>query len=85
MSCKKPKNSVIVMTTLTKREKTTLQKWMREQNIKVDRMSHTHKTYYCPNGGCYTYIITPTSMGNVTEVRNNITKDEIDITDYGAW
>jgi hypothetical protein len=33
----------------------------------------------------YTYMFTPTSLGNVIEVRNNITNEKIDLTDFGSW
>jgi len=36
--------------------------------------------YYGASGGGYSYIFTPTSLGVALEVRNNITKETIDLT-----
>jgi hypothetical protein len=33
-------------------------------------------------GGVYTYMFTRTSIGIITQVRNSITNDELDLTDY---
>jgi hypothetical protein len=33
-------------------------------------------------GGRFTYCITPTSLGNIYKVKDNLDKDEIDITEY---
>lgn len=36
-------------------------------------------------GGYLTYEFTPTSLGTVVKVVNNITRDVLDLTDYGSW
>ena len=41
--------------------------------------------YYGAIGGAYTYSFSPTSLGCVVKVRNSVTGDEIDLTDYSAW
>lgn len=75
----------IVKAVLTKREKKTLQIWMKKQNSKVAQKRYHDFPYYCPNGGDYTYMVTPTCIGRIIEVKNNVTEEQIDITDYGAW
>lgn len=56
-----------------------LNKWKLEQQKK-----------YMPNqtgaiGGEYTYSFTPTTLGTVIKVHNDLTKDEIDLTDYSDF
>jgi hypothetical protein len=41
--------------------------------------------YYGCSGGAYSYIYTPTSLGMIIGVRNNITKDEINLTNFKDW
>jgi hypothetical protein len=41
--------------------------------------------YYGATGGAYSYIFTPTSIGLVTVIRNNMTKEELTLTDFGDW
>lgn len=36
-------------------------------------------------GGRFTYMFTPTSLGVVITVRDNITGAEINVTDYESW
>jgi hypothetical protein len=36
-------------------------------------------------GGRFTYMMTPTSLGTVCKVRDNLDGDEIDVTDYDMW
>lgn len=41
--------------------------------------------YYGATGGAYSYIFTRTSIGLVTAIRNNLTKEELTLTDFGDW
>jgi hypothetical protein len=36
-------------------------------------------------GGRYIYQFCPTALGVVTKVIDDITKEEIDLTNYGEW
>lgn len=36
-------------------------------------------------GGLYTYSITPTSLGTIITVTNNITEEILDLSDYDSW
>lgn len=36
-------------------------------------------------GGRITYSFTPTNLGVVIKVRDEVTKQEIDLTNYEAW
>jgi hypothetical protein len=36
-------------------------------------------------GGRIEYIIVPTSIGDVIKVRDTVSKQELDLTDYSAW
>lgn len=66
-----------------------LNKWMKIQDKKVaekqgDKYSMSI-AYYGASGGGYTYCFTPTGLGTVVKVRNGLTKEEIDLTDYDKW
>jgi len=41
--------------------------------------------YSGASGGRFTYQFTPTSLGMVSKVIDNLKKDEIDLTDYTSW
>ena len=56
-----------------------LEVWVREQDTKT-----ANKHCGC-SGGAYTYCFTPTNLGMVVKVKNNITQEEIDLTDYKNW
>lgn len=36
-------------------------------------------------GGRWTYTITPTGLGNIVTVKDEVSKSEINATDYGMW
>lgn len=36
-------------------------------------------------GGLYTYSFTPTTIGIVIKITNNITGDILDLSDYDSW
>ncbi len=36
-------------------------------------------------GGRYTYSFSPTSLGIVVKVKDEVLKDEIDLSDYQDW
>jgi len=36
-------------------------------------------------GGGYTYSFTPMSIGTSIVVKNNVTKEEVDLSDYKEW
>lgn len=36
-------------------------------------------------GGAYTYCFTPTSLGVIVVVKNCVTKEEINLTDFDSW
>ncbi len=37
------------------------------------------------SGGRYTYMFTPTSLGMVVKVKDNLKGIELDLTDYKSW
>lgn len=37
------------------------------------------------NGGVYSYTFTPTTLGVVILVKNNINQEEINLTNFGDW
>lgn len=41
--------------------------------------------YYGAIGGGYTYHFTPTALGVIIQIENNLTKVVLDLTDYDSW
>lgn len=62
-----------------------LTEWRQEQDAKVAKTQGGKFPYYGASGGAYVYTYCPTGLGIVTRVRNDVTKDEIDLTDYQDW
>jgi len=62
-----------------------LNKWMKEQDEKVAKLQNSNEAYYGAIGGDCTYCFTPTGLGIVIVVKNNVTKEEINLTDYENW
>lgn len=60
-----------------------ISKWMETQDAAA-KHGKEHPYYGCSGGG-YTYHFTPTTLGLVVKVTNNLTKEEIDVTDYHNW
>jgi hypothetical protein len=59
------------------------EQWARFKDWKVEQDSEV--TTYGATGGGYTYSFTPTSLGCVTKVTNNVTGETLDLTDYDSW
>jgi hypothetical protein len=45
----------------------------------------TGTNYYGAIGGVLTYLFTPTGIGCAVTVRHEVTKKELDLTDYDSW
>lgn len=58
----------------------------KEQCEKINEWVKTHKeTYTGAIGGRYTYTFHPTTLGVVVKVIDELTKEELDVTDYESW
>ena len=68
---------------LTDEQNKKLSDWIQGQNNKV--VEKEMGAYYGCSGGAYTYSFTPTTLGMIVKVRNNFTKEEVDLTDYKEW
>lgn len=62
-----------------------LNEWMSYQDRIVKRSQGGDLPYYGTSGGGYTFSLTPTSLGLIYIVKNNITEEKIDLTDYTSW
>jgi hypothetical protein len=68
-----------------------LNEWCSEQDKKVmesqkgTEVEHSGEAYYGCSGGSVTYMFTPTTLGLVVKVQNNMTGEIIDLTDYESW
>lgn len=72
-------------TILDERATAKLKPWVEEQDQKVAARQHKKAPYYGASGGAYTYEYTPTSLGVVVKVKNEMTGDAIDLTHYEDW
>lgn len=81
-------------------ESLKFKEWAKEQDkiaveLQQERVKEPHEfcrscwaqgyPYEGASGGRYTYSATSTSMGTVLEVKDNITQNKIDLTDYESW
>jgi hypothetical protein len=72
---------------LTEEQGEKLGKWAAEQHAK-DRAAAEASgrlSVYGASGGAFTYSFTPTSLGMVVKVKNNLSGDELDLTEWDAW
>jgi len=69
---------------LNNKEKEKLNKWMEEQLEKAPRDEYGRIISGC-SGGMFTYEFTPTTLGTVVRVINNLNKEVVDLTDYKSW
>jgi hypothetical protein len=53
--------------------------------IKVWQNENKPMAYSGAIGGRYTYEFTPTNLGTVVKVKDNLKKIELDLTDYDSW
>lgn len=73
---------------LNQPELARLNAWKKEQNIKSrqqQNLSEKEPLNTGSIGGLYTYSFTPTSIGLVIKVTNNLTQDVLDLSDYDDW
>lgn len=60
--------------------------WRKEQDRTVaSKQRSNNGPYYGAIGGAYVFSTCSTSLGGVQKVRNDVTGDEIDLTDYSDW
>jgi len=58
----------------------------KEQDQKVAKLRRVSgAANYGAIGGGYKFVFTPTNMGTVAGVINQVTKDELNLTDYNEW
>jgi drug/metabolite transporter superfamily protein YnfA len=60
-------------------ESAKLNTWYEEQNKKMEGRA------VGAIGGVYVHTFCNTTLGQVKRVRNDVTGDEIDLTDYNSW
>ena len=76
---------------LTDEQKQKLADFKKAQDNKVMQMQkgtpmeRNGFAYYGAIGGAYTYKIGFTSLGQYVSVVNELTKEELDLTDYDSW
>lgn len=62
-------------------------KLTKEQEYKIDKWLETKDlSRYCGvSGGRFTYQFTPTTLGLVVQVLDNLDKTSLDVSDYEEW
>jgi len=72
-------------------EQQRLQEWLGEIELRAAKISpdkidpKSNRPYYGAIGGGLTFSFTPTGLGTVVKVTESLTKETIDLTDYGQW
>jgi len=61
---------------LTEKQKIKLDEW-KSQQVEKDKVGTI--------GDRYTYSFTPTSLGIIVIVKDNVTNSEINLTDFSNW
>lgn len=57
-----------------------------EEQRKADAfIAETQKQNTGCSGGQYTYSFTPTTLGTITKITDNVSGRVHDLTDYNAW
>jgi hypothetical protein len=64
------------MFALDAEQREKLNEWIKKKDL---------EEYSGASGGRFTYQFTPTSLGLVAKVIDNLKHDEIDLTDYACW
>jgi len=62
--------------TITEKQQQRLEQWQAQ---------HTSKQFTGAIGGRYTFSFTPTNKGTITKVKEIVSGEECDLTDYEAW
>lgn len=70
--------------TLDPAELSKLHTWMAEQDAKLITEGRDPKEVGAI-GGRYTYCFTPTGIGCVVVVHDDLTDSQLDVTDYSTW
>jgi hypothetical protein len=56
-----------------------------QQKAAVSEFTNVPAEYCGAIGGRYTFSFTPTAIGMVVEITDNVLKRQLDITDYDSW
>ena len=64
------------MFTISPEEWKKFDEWVKTKDL---------KSYTGAIGGRWTYSFTPTNLGTIVKVKDQLLGDEIDITDYSDW
>jgi hypothetical protein len=72
---------------LTEEQKEKLGAWADEQHKKDAEKAKAsgRLSVYGASGGAFSYTFTPTTLGMVVKVKNNLSGDELDLTEWDMW
>jgi hypothetical protein len=67
---------------LTEEQIKQVAEWAAEQDRKIAEKQGKDHPYYGCSGGSLSYEFTPTSIGLVVKVTNNLSKESINVTEW---
>lgn len=67
------------MFSLNEKQQKELVEWLNAQKEKEK------DTYIGAIGGMFTYSFTPTTLGTIIKVTNNVSGSMVDLSDYDSW
>lgn len=75
------------MFSLTEEQKEKLGQWASEQYKKdaAKAAQNGRLSAYGASGGEFSYTFTPTNLGLIIKVKNNLSGDELDLTEWDMW
>lgn len=75
------------MFALTEEQKEKLGVWADEQHRKdAEKAAASGRlSVYGASGGAFSYTFTPTNLGLIVKVKNNLSGDELDLTEWDMW
>lgn len=68
---------------VTPEEQEQIQRWLAEADAKLKAAGGS--TYSGAIGGRLTYQFTDTNLGRILKVKDSLTNEELDVTDYASW
>lgn len=70
---------------ITEKEMLKLLPWIEQQEIQAKTMNGGIKPQHGEIDARFTYCFTVTSIGTYVIIRDNFTKQEINLTDFNEW
>lgn len=73
------------MFSLTEEQGEKVAAWAAQQDKALAEKQGKDQPYYGCSGGSLSFEFTPTTLGMVVKVTNNLTKESLDVTEWDNW